>query len=161
MNLRNVLALRLRELMDAKPDLDTQAKLAKRAKVSQSTVNRIIDKQSSATVDTIEALSKAFGVTPSELLMLDKREAELLRVFNLLNEDEKFRILGYLHVSASSAMRHHPSAQLEFDSGRSVTPSLQAASHRASARRPGSGAEFDATEHNEKEGGTHRKRGNT
>lgn len=158
MNLKDVLALRLRELMDARPDLDTQDKVSRRAKVSQSTVNRILNKQTAATVEALEGLAKAFGIKPAELLTLDKREAELLRVFNHLGEEDKLRVLGYLHVSASNAMRHHAGAQLEFDSGRPVTPSLQAASQRASARKPGSGAEFDALDHNEKEGSTRSKR---
>jgi len=68
MKLRQVLARRLRELMDKTPALDTQVKVSKAADVAQTTISRILKCQVGATLDNVEAIASVFGVTPAELL---------------------------------------------------------------------------------------------
>jgi transcriptional regulator with XRE-family HTH domain len=99
--LRQVIADRLRELMAACPDLDTQVKLAHQAGLSQSSVARILSADSSATVDSIANLARAFGIPPASLLMGDPVEIELLLTAQGLKAEGRQRLLGY--ASALSA----------------------------------------------------------
>lgn len=136
MKLRELLAKRLRELMDVRPDLDTQTKLANRAGLSQSTIQRILSLQQACTVDVIEDLARAFGIRPIELLIEDRNDVLLLTALNKLSAEEKLRVLAYIEVSTGASLRHHERAQLSIDTGRPVPPQLAAASTRASAREP-------------------------
>jgi DNA-binding Xre family transcriptional regulator len=73
-NLRSVLAANLARRMEAVPACDTQSKLAERAGMAQSHVSRILRRESAATVDMLESISKALGCMPWELLA-DNEEA--------------------------------------------------------------------------------------
>lgn len=157
MKLRELLARRLRELMDARPDLDTQMKVAAKSKLGQSTIQRILSDQQAATVDVVEALAKAFGISPVELLIDDRKDAQLLLALGKLDAEEKLRVLSYIEVSSGVAMRHHAGAQLNIDSGRPVPPQLTAATQRASSRRPG--FEEVKKQTHEKTSASHVKRG--
>lgn len=63
-----VLAQNLRALMARTPDLDSQPKVAARSGVGQRTVGRILLGQVAATIDTLDALANAFGMSAWELL---------------------------------------------------------------------------------------------
>jgi transcriptional regulator with XRE-family HTH domain len=93
--LRRVIADRLRELMAASTDLDTQVKVSRRAGLSQSTVARILSADSAATADSIADLAHAFGVPPASLLMRDPVEIELLVTAHGLTAEGRQRLLGY------------------------------------------------------------------
>ncbi|MFY7867203.1 helix-turn-helix domain-containing protein [Roseateles sp.] len=93
--LRQVIAERLRELMAASPDLDTQVKLAHRSGLSQSSVARILSADSSATVDSIANLARAFGIPPAFLLLSNKVDVELLLTSQALTPEARQRLLGY------------------------------------------------------------------
>ena len=93
--LRQVIADRLRELMATRADLGTQVKLARRAGISQSTVARILSADSAATADSIANLAHAFGVPPASLLMGDPVEIELLVTAQGLTAEGRQRLLGY------------------------------------------------------------------
>ena len=92
--LRQVIAYRLRALMEACSDLDTQVKLARRAGLSQSTVARILSADSAATADSIANLAHAFGIPPASLLMGDPVEIELLVIAQGLTAESRQRLLG-------------------------------------------------------------------
>lgn len=158
MKLRQTLAKRLRELMDLRPDLDTQTKVANKSGLGQSTVQRILNDQQSPTVDVVESLAKAFGVSPIELIIENRNDVKLLAALSKLDEQEKLRVLSYIEVSTGIAMRHHGAAQLSIDTGRPVPPELAAATHRASARKPGSD---DVKQTHDKTSAPHRKRSKT
>jgi transcriptional regulator with XRE-family HTH domain len=70
MKLRQVLAKRLRELMDKTPSLDTQVKVSAAAGVAQTTISRILKCQVAATLDNVESIADAFGIRIPELLTL-------------------------------------------------------------------------------------------
>ena len=93
--LRQVIADRLRELMATRADLGTQVKLARRAGISQSTVARILSADSAATADSIANLAHAFGVPPASLLMGDPVKIELLVTAQGLTAEGRQRLLGY------------------------------------------------------------------
>lgn len=66
--IRQTLAANLAAAMTRSPTADTQQKLARRAKIGQSHISRILRGTSAATVDAVEALASALGLQPWELL---------------------------------------------------------------------------------------------
>jgi transcriptional regulator with XRE-family HTH domain len=66
--LRITLARNLAALMERRPDLDTQQKVAARAKIGQTTIGRVLRAEAAATVDLIDKLAKAFNVSPDSLV---------------------------------------------------------------------------------------------
>lgn len=62
------LAENLLWLKDSTPDLDSQAKIAAKAGIDQTTVGRILRAQNYPTLDKITALAKAFKVEAWQLL---------------------------------------------------------------------------------------------
>lgn len=137
MDIRNNLANRLRELMDARPDLDTQTKVANRSGVGQSTIQRLLAQEQSATIDMLDKIARPFGLMPWELLLPDLEDAKLIRGFGKLSGSDKQRILAFMEFSAELQPGHHAPAQLNTETRSKVPPSLAAAKNRASARSPG------------------------
>lgn len=67
-NTKAILAANLRRLMDGSSTLDTQAKVATRAKIAQSTVGRLLRGEVHAQLAQVEALAEAFRVAVAELM---------------------------------------------------------------------------------------------
>ena len=133
-NLRDRLARRLRALMDATPSLDTQVKVSKKAKVSQSTVQRVLSRDVPATLDVVEDLGRAFGLKPPSLILSDEAEAKMLQAWltlNTMGRDEVQRFAVDLVEKNRTAK-----AQLTFELKREVPAPLQVANMRASSRLP-------------------------
>jgi transcriptional regulator with XRE-family HTH domain len=65
---RDILAINLRAMMKARPDLDTLPKITAASGVSNGTLDRIRRAAVSTRVDELERLGKAFGVEPWEML---------------------------------------------------------------------------------------------
>lgn len=60
---------RLQELLDSREPPMSQSELARRAKISFVTVNSIANNRTSqVSLNTLDALSKALGIEPGELL---------------------------------------------------------------------------------------------
>ena len=68
MESRALLARNLLALMAKSPDLDTQGKLHRKSKVSQNTIGRIMRQEGSPTVDTLDQLAAAFGLSAWQLI---------------------------------------------------------------------------------------------
>lgn len=133
--MRHVIAARLRALMAARPDLDTQVKLARRAGLSQSTVARILSADSSATADSLAQLSRAFNTSPASLLTDDPAEIALLASMRSLAPEARQRLLGF--AAAMSSEQRHGVAQspgFALDLSSPVPPSRRAAHAKAVAR---------------------------
>jgi transcriptional regulator with XRE-family HTH domain len=128
--LRSRLARRMREMMDADPNADTQMKVSARAGISQSSVQRILAQDQAATVDVLDQLAVAFHVSHPERLLLEADEQALLNEWSALTPTEKAAVLGYIRVAVQTRQ-----AQLVIDTGRPVPAQLQAV-QRASAGRP-------------------------
>lgn len=86
--------------MDSRPDLDTQAKVADRAALSQATIARILSQHQAATLDSLEGIARAFGIQAYELLMPEPMDASLMRGLARLSQADKARILAYIEISA-------------------------------------------------------------
>lgn len=69
--LRKILAKKVAERMATGP-LDTQKKLAAKAKIAQSHVSRIVNAAAGATVDAVEKVASALGCEPYELFIDDE-----------------------------------------------------------------------------------------
>ena len=131
--LRQVIAARLRALMAARPDLDTQVKLSRRAGVSQSTVARILSADSSATADSLAQLARAFGTLPASLLTDDPTEISLLADVQSLKPEARQRLLGFVAGLLADQNETGPQ-RFSLDLSVPVPPSRRAAHARAVAR---------------------------
>jgi transcriptional regulator with XRE-family HTH domain len=67
-SMRKLLADKVRLWMTRVPEADTQAKLAVRAKMSQSSVHRVLFMDTEPELATAHKLAEAFGISVSELL---------------------------------------------------------------------------------------------
>lgn len=85
--LRDVLAQNLVRLMETTPSLDTQVKLAKRAKIAQSTVGRILRRTAAPTLDNLESIAGAFGIQAHDLINDKSNENERELAGGLTRED--------------------------------------------------------------------------
>lgn len=132
--LRQIIADRLRALMAARPDLDTQVKLARRAGLSQSTVARILSADSSATSDSIAHLARAFNTSPASLLLGDPVEISMLEAIQALKPEARQRLLGYAAGMTHDQQASSKVAQYSLDSSVPVPPSRRAAHAKAVAR---------------------------
>lgn len=97
--LRAQLVKRLTELMADHPGLDTQTKVSKRADISQSSVQRILAQEQAATVDVLEKLAHAFGLTQARHILLNDDEIGLLERWNQLQEADKTATFRFMDVS--------------------------------------------------------------
>jgi transcriptional regulator with XRE-family HTH domain len=111
--LRDILAERLLALMAARPDLDTQVKVAKRAGISQSTVGRVLSRTVHTGLDVLEQLGEAFGVHPLSLVSdprdmahgdaaaYDYLERRLLEAWRRLSPSQQHAVMGYIEVATT------------------------------------------------------------
>lgn len=152
--LKDLLALRLRQLMDQRPDLDTQTKVAQRAGVGQSTVARILSREVHTSLDVVEALAGAFGIHPLHLLTdpaeisqpgavaAGYQERALLSAWRLLAPAQQHAVMGYLHVvtlaqgALPTASPAAAAESLQVDAISHVPDGAKAAVRRAAARQP-------------------------
>jgi len=87
---QKILAENIQALMDAnKMELGSQPKLAKAAKLDQTTVGRVLAAKHKVQIDTLEALAAAFGVEPYQLLVpgLNPKNPQVLRVLSPAEEN--------------------------------------------------------------------------
>lgn len=66
--LATVVAQNIARMMAQRADLNSQPKLASATGLGQSTIGRVLRGEVAATLDSIEAIAKAFGISPAELL---------------------------------------------------------------------------------------------
>jgi len=164
MELKDILAIRLKTLKDARPDLDTQIKIHKKTGLSQSTVQRVLAADVHTGLDVLQALADAFGLPPLELLRpieqddgLDALniapnydENKLVLTWRKLSDEDKHRVMAYLSVATQTKKRQHTEQrQLNVDAQTQAPKHIQAAHKRAAGRASVSETDFDVT-HNEK-----------
>lgn len=66
---RSILAKNVQALMDARPNLDSNPKLAKRISASTATISRIRNAETDCTLDTLDKLAAAFEISAWQLLV--------------------------------------------------------------------------------------------
>lgn len=131
MSIRHTLATRIRDLMASRVTLDTQTKLSGKAGVSQSTIQRILSEEASATIDSVAAIAGAFGVAPVDMLRDESEDARLLSLWGQLNGSDKKRVLSFIEVSIEAD--RSSASRLEFSQSRNLQPAQIAKLQRASS----------------------------
>ena len=111
MKLRAILASHLRANMQRSASLDTQARLAKAAGVTQSTVNRALTTEVGVSVDIVEALAHALHVPPI-LLLADAGQAAFLNAWYALDAEDQARVLSFMQIANHNKSATMASLQL-------------------------------------------------
>lgn len=94
---REVLARNLEALMERRPDLDTQIKVAKKSGISQTSVSQILNPENeqmeSPKLNQVEKIARAFGLATWQLLLdpatVGKELAELLMRPAVQDDDKR------------------------------------------------------------------------
>jgi transcriptional regulator with XRE-family HTH domain len=143
MKTRQVLADHIRNRMAMKPDLSTQTKLSRAAGVTQSTIWRALEGQVGVSIDIVESLAGAFGVSPV-VMLADKGQAKLLDAWDKLNDDDRERVLSFMHVTLSSRPSNM-TLQNNWIDEQPIEQGLLAASSRAASSPPKETSSNDGT----------------
>jgi hypothetical protein len=80
---REILAANLARLMERTPGMNSQPTVGKRAGVAPTHIGRILRQESAATIDMLDAIAGAFGLTAWELLT-DSEQTRQLAVERML-----------------------------------------------------------------------------
>jgi transcriptional regulator with XRE-family HTH domain len=173
MELKDILALRLRSLMDQRPDLDTQTKIHKKTGLSQSTIQRILAREVHTALDVLQKLADAYRVKPLDLIKPmgnDEQqihiapnydEQQLILAWRKLTDEDQHRAMSFISVSAETRKNRQDGTarQLLVNSEQPVPASMSAAVKKASARKPGDRTGINAEDSHGKKGiGTSAKR---
>ncbi|WP_279610854.1 helix-turn-helix domain-containing protein [Burkholderia gladioli] len=140
-DLRSILARKLRWYMDRYEHVDRQEKVAKRAGISQSSVNRVLSAKVDTQMRVVESLARAIGVSPTELLTDEESDTDSIRYdrvrFARLPDADKRAIERYIEFVLSQS----DVATLDTDGSTTIEesiPATNASKRRAqtAARRP-------------------------
>ncbi|WP_232448603.1 helix-turn-helix domain-containing protein [Burkholderia ubonensis] len=140
-DLRTILARKLRWYMDHYEHVDRQEKVAKRAGISQSSVNRVLSAKVDTQMRVVESLAQAIGVSPTELLTDDESDAAVIHYdrvrFARLADADKKAIERYIEFVLSQA----DVSTRDDDGSTSIEESIPATSDsrrraRTAAQRP-------------------------
>ncbi len=92
MKLRTALAQATRSRMAATPSLGTQNLLADASGLGHSTIQRVLARQSAATIDAVESIATAFGLESPAWLLLDDGEVALLRAWRAMGKAQRLQL---------------------------------------------------------------------
>ncbi|MBK5120905.1 helix-turn-helix transcriptional regulator [Burkholderia sp. R-69980] len=126
---REILADNVRRLMRERPALDTQPKLAAKAGMSQSSINRLLAGQTDALLVSVLDLAKAFGVSVNELIEdpLAARNDVIAydrQRYAELSEENKAKIATFIEfVIATSHIQPKSSSSTTLNTVESIEPS--------------------------------------
>ncbi|WP_249205775.1 helix-turn-helix domain-containing protein [Burkholderia cenocepacia] len=138
---REILALKLRQLMDAHPTLNTQGRLAARAGLAQRTVGRMRNNEADPQLGHVEAVADALGVSLVSLISDETASASGLQydtaaVARLSGEDRK-KIESYIEFVLSTSGTARTGGQETVNISETMSASkAQTASVRRAAQRP-------------------------
>lgn len=138
---REILALKLRKLMDAHPTLNTQGRLAARAGLAQRTVGRMRNNEADPQLGHVEAVADALGVSLVSLISDETASGGGLQydtaaVAQLSGEDRK-KIESYIEFVLSTSGAARTGSQETVNISETMPASkAQTASVRRAAQRP-------------------------
>ncbi|WP_230944448.1 helix-turn-helix domain-containing protein [Burkholderia territorii] len=138
---REILALKLRQLMDAHPTLNTQGRLAARAGLAQRTVGRMRNNEADPQLGHVEAVAEALGVPLVSLISDQTANANGLQydtaaVAQLSAEDRK-KIESYIEFVLTTSGAARVGGQEAVNISETMPASkAQTASVRRAAQRP-------------------------
>ena len=166
MELKDILALRLRALMDQRPDLDTQTKIHKKTGLSQSTIQRILAREVHTALDVVQKLADAYRVKPLDLIkpmgQEDQQinitpnydEQQLIIAWRKLTDEDQHRAMSFISVSVETRKKRQDgqARQILVNSEQPVPAPLSAAVKKASARKPADRTRINAEDSHAKKG---------
>lgn len=107
--IEQLVSSRLRSWMDRRDDLGTEGRVASASGVSQSTINRLLKCEASATIGVIAAVASAFGRHAYEMVLPDNAAGMIdydHSVYAALPQEEKNKITSFIEfVFAQNAPR--------------------------------------------------------
>lgn len=162
--LREILAANVRRYMSIVPAVDTQAKLAKRAGISQSSVARVVAGNVDTQIGIVESLADAIGVSAAELIEDEANAKGTLQYdrtrFAALPETEQAKIKSYIDFVLSQAGHTKIEADGSLTVSKDVTPSAQQRLRAGrAAQRPLSDQSLSIDDTDNTHNNTTRKRG--
>ena len=134
--LRDILARKLRWYMDHYPHVDRQEKVAQRAGISQSSVNRVLSAKVDTQMRVVESLAKAIGVSPTELFTDEEIDTSTIHYdrvrYSQLPDADKKAIDRYIEfvLSQATAVEHEEDGSVSISD---VIPATVESKRRASA----------------------------
>jgi transcriptional regulator with XRE-family HTH domain len=136
-NLRTQLAQRLREWMDARPDLNTQAKVAKISGVAQTTISRILNAGTGVTLDNLEAIARAFDRHPYEMLIdSDTQLAQQIAHLPVIQQQHVAAFAQFVANQQQIRGGSNENQILFYTDESAPTPELQPRLRQAAMRQP-------------------------
>jgi transcriptional regulator with XRE-family HTH domain len=136
--LKRVLAQNVKRLMGLVPEVGTQAKLAARAHMSQSSVHRILNEDTEPEIETVQKLANAIGVSIAALLT-ENQEEELLpfahEKYRALPLAEKEKIKAFMDFVIASHEAEKAGAPVTFSERLEPTPSTRAVAQKLAQRQ--------------------------
>lgn len=158
--LRRILADNLAAIMESRPGLDTQAALAARSGINQTTIGRVLRTEVSITLDSLEAIADALGVSASVLVQnvkdcgapsiyLDSRLASL-------SQSEAAQISAFIEFTINK--KEQEARGLSFKETKAPPKGMSAAIQRAAKRPMGGGFSFEETSNPEGRQSTRKRR---
>lgn len=137
--IREILADNVRAFMGQIDAVSTQVKLAKRAGVAQSSVNRVLGAQVDTQIGVVEALASAFGVPAGALLIehghLGDDIGAIARKIATLSADDRKKVEAFVDFVHSSARENASRDTGELDATVSGSEDERSTARRA-AQRP-------------------------
>lgn len=127
-NTKAILAANLRRLMDSSSTLDTQVKVATRAKIAQSTVGRLLRGEVHAQLAQVEALAETFRVTVAELLTdptVDHQPTSSGPDYAHLPEPEKAHIAAFIEFITARHATNENEKSLTIERRSEAAPGLK------------------------------------
>lgn len=97
--IEQLVSSRLRSWMDRRDDLGTEGRVASASGVSQSTINRLLKCEASATIGVIAAVASAFGRHAYEMVLPDNAAGMIdydHSVYAALPQEEKNKITSFI-----------------------------------------------------------------
>lgn len=86
-----------------------EQRLAKKARVSQSTVNRLLNTPIKSRIDTLQKVSAALGLPPEYFTIPDEKRALLCRTIHEMNEQDLQATI--FHVEKEKLWKNQHKAQ--------------------------------------------------
>ncbi|CAM2154400.1 Helix-turn-helix [Paraburkholderia tropica] len=104
-SLRTLLARNVRRWMAVVPEAATQAKLAARSGMSQSSIHRILNEATEPELTSIESLAKALGISIGTLLSEDEEDDSLpftREQYSSLPPEDKEKVKAFIEFMVAS-----------------------------------------------------------
>lgn len=118
MNIRDFVQAKLKEG-------ESQSSIARKAKVSQATINKILHTETEQTLETLQKFATAYNLSVTDFIITEEQtpyrrasqltteETEMLQVFRLLPPDRRSRLIEDTNLVVIALRKSEESGQTE------------------------------------------------